>query len=64
MARAGTRHPGHLDELRLGDVRDALAAERWRALDGLRGETIKLDTTEFSIERTAMVVDRARRWLS
>jgi predicted kinase len=44
-ARTGSRHPGHFDELRLDDVREAIAAGRWRALD-LAGETIELDTSQ------------------
>lgn len=58
--RAGTRHPGHFDELRLDDVREAIAARRWRALD-LDGETIELDTSD-PLDLPGLVA-RVRAWL-
>jgi predicted kinase len=45
VARTGSRHPGHFDELRVDDVREAIAAGRWRRLE-LEGETIELDTSQ------------------
>jgi predicted kinase len=60
VARTGSRHPGHFDELRLDDVREAIAAGRWRALD-LGGETIELDTSQ-PVDLRALV-DRVRAWL-
>lgn len=61
-ARVGTRHPGHFDERRLGDVRDALAAGRWRALR-LDGETLEVDTTDWGEVDLPALVERARLWL-
>ena len=60
-ARAG-RHPGHLDAQRVDDVREAIAAGRWRALD-LGGETIEVDTTDWATVDMARLVDQARRWV-
>jgi predicted kinase len=60
-ARAG-RHPGHLDAQRVDDVREAIAAGRWRALD-LGGETVEVDTTDWSKVDMAALVARARRWV-
>jgi predicted kinase len=59
-ARMGTRHAGHFDELRLDDVREAIAAGRWRALD-LAGETIDLDTSQ-PLDLDALI-ERVRSWL-
>ena len=60
VARTGTRHPGHFDELRVDDVREAIAAGRWRALD-LQGETMELDTSK-PVD-LAGVIARVSRWL-
>ena len=62
-ARAGTRHPGHLDGQRVDDIREAIAAGRWRRLH-LVGETIELDTTDWDSVDVAALVARARRWLA
>ena len=62
-ARAGTRHPGHFDELRLADVREALGAGRWRALR-LEGETVEVDTTDWGEVDLPALVARARLWLA
>jgi predicted kinase len=61
--RAGTRHPGHFDELRLDDVREAVEAGRWRALR-LGGETVELDTTDWGAVDLSALVARARGWLN
>jgi predicted kinase len=61
-ARAGTRHPGHMDDQRLDDVCEAIEARRWRALD-LDVEAIELDTTDWAAVDVAAVVDRVRLWL-
>jgi predicted kinase len=60
-SRAG-RHPGHLDDQRVDDVREAIEAGRWRALD-LGGETFEVDTTDWSEVDLPAVVARARRWV-
>jgi predicted kinase len=57
-----TRHPGHMDDRRLDDVREAIEAGRWRALS-LDGETIELDTTDWASVDVGAVVERARLWL-
>jgi predicted kinase len=59
--RAG-RHPGHLDAQRVDDVRDAITAGRWRALD-LGGETVEVDTTDWAAVDLEALVECARRWL-
>ena len=61
--RAGTRHPGHVDAARVDDVREAIAAGRWRALP-LDGETIEVDTTDWAAVDVAALVERARSWLA
>jgi predicted kinase len=60
--RAG-RHPGHLDTARVDGVRESIRAARWRALD-LDGETLVVDTTEWSAVDVRALVDRARAWVS
>jgi predicted kinase len=60
-ARAG-RHPGHLDAQRVDDVREAIAAGRWRALD-LGGETVEVDTTDWATVDVPALVGHARGWL-
>jgi predicted kinase len=62
-ARAGTRHPGHLDAARVDEVREAIAAGRWRALD-LGADTIEVDTTDWAAVDVRRLVERARRWLA
>jgi predicted kinase len=61
-ARTGTRHPGHFDELRAHDVREAVEAGRWRALR-LGGETVEVDTTDWGAVDLPALVERARGWL-
>jgi predicted kinase len=61
-ARTGTRHPGHFDELRHDDVREAVEAGRWRALQ-LDGETVEVDTTDWGAVDLPALVERARGWL-
>lgn len=56
------RHPGHLDAQRVEDVREAIAAGRWRALD-LGGETVEVDTTDWSTVDMPALVARARAWV-
>jgi hypothetical protein len=43
------------------DVREAIAAGRWRALD-LGGETLDVDTTDWSTVDVPVLVAKARRW--
>jgi predicted kinase len=62
-ARAGTRHPGHVDGERVDQVRAAIDAGRWRSLD-LDGESVEIDTTDWAALDTAPLVERARRWLA
>jgi predicted kinase len=45
-ARAGSRHPGHLDEQRVADIAAAVAAGRYRPL-GLSPHLMIVDTTSF-----------------
>ena len=45
-ARAGSRHPGHLDEQRIADIASAVSAGRYRPL-GLNADLIVVDTTSF-----------------
>lgn len=45
-ARAGSRHPGHLDEQRITDIASAVSAGRYRPL-GLSADLIVIDTTSF-----------------
>lgn len=45
-ARAGSRHPGHLDEQRIEDIASAVSAGRYRPLD-LSADLIVVDTTSF-----------------
>jgi hypothetical protein len=33
QARAGSRHPGHIDDERLEDVIESIDGGRWRALE-------------------------------
>ena len=60
VSRAGSRHPGHIDDERLEDVVESIDAGRWRALE-LDGETIELDTTDWSTVDVDALVERARR---
>ncbi len=62
LQRAGTRHPGHLDEQRVDDVREAIDGGRWRALD-LDSETIELNTTDWSCVDVHALVDRVNCWI-
>jgi predicted kinase len=62
-ARAGTRHPGHLDAERVDEIRAAIAAGRWRSLD-LDGESVEVDTTDWAAVDATALVERARRWLA
>jgi predicted kinase len=57
--RAGSRHPGHIDDDRLEDVIESIDTGRWRALE-LDGETIDVDTTDWSTVDLAGLVERAR----
>ncbi len=45
-ARAGSRHPGHLDEQRIADIASAVSAGRYRPL-GLGEDLVVVDTTSF-----------------
>jgi predicted kinase len=58
-SRAGSRHPGHIDDERLEDVIESIDAGRWRALE-LEGETIEVDTTDWASVDLAALVERAR----
>jgi predicted kinase len=62
VSRAGSRHPGHIDDERLEDVIESIDAGRWRALE-LDGETLEVDTTDWSSVEVDDLVDRARRAL-
>jgi predicted kinase len=62
-ARSGSRHPGHIDDERLEDVVESIDAGRWRALE-LEGETIEVDTTDWSNVDVDGLVERARSALS
>jgi predicted kinase len=59
-SRSGSRHPGHIDDERLEDVIESIDAGRWRALE-LDGETIEVDTTDWSTVDVDALVERARR---
>ena len=58
VGRAGSRHPGHIDDERLGDVVESIDAGRWQALD-LEGETIEVDTTDWATVDVEGLVERA-----
>lgn len=58
VARSGSRHPGHIDDERLGDVVESIDAGRWRALD-LEGEVIEVDTTSWAGVDVDDLVQRA-----
>lgn len=58
-SRAGSRHPGHIDDERLEDVIESIDAGRWRALE-LEGETIEVDTTDWSTVDVGRLLERAR----
>jgi predicted kinase len=62
-ARAGTRHPGHVDIDRVEEIRAAIAAGRWRLLD-LEGESVEIDTTDWALVDTDRLVEWARRRLA
>ena len=55
----GDRHPGHIDEERLVEVIESIDAGRWRALE-LDGETIEVDTTDWSSVDLDALIERAR----
>ncbi len=59
VERSGSRHPGHIDDERLDDVVQAIDAGRWRSLD-LEGETIEVDTTDWSTVDVDGLIERAR----
>jgi predicted kinase len=61
-SRSGSRHPGHIDDERLEDVAESIDAGRWRTLE-LEGETIEVDTTDWSNVDVDGLVERARRAL-
>jgi predicted kinase len=60
ISRAGSRHPGHIDDERLEDVIESIDAGRWRALE-LDGETIEVDTTDWSTVDVDALVEQAAR---
>ena len=57
--RSGSRHPGHIDDERLEDVIESIDAGRWRALE-LDGESIEVDTTDWSTVDVDALLERAR----
>ena len=59
VSRAGSRHPGHIDDQRLADVEESIDAGRWQALE-LDGETIEVDTTNWATVDLDALVARAR----
>jgi predicted kinase len=59
VARAGSRHPGHIDDERLEDVIESIDAGRWRALE-LDGELVDVDTTDWSTVDVDVLIEQAR----
>jgi predicted kinase len=53
------RHPGHIDDERLEDVIESIDAGRWRSLE-LDGETVEIDTTDWSTVDVDALVEQAR----
>ena len=61
-ARAGSRHPGHLDEQRVDEIAAAIAERRNEALE-LGGDVYVLDTTDLESVDLAEIVEAARMHL-
>lgn len=56
--RASERHPGHVDVEILDELKAQLEENRWRPLD-LGGETVRVDTTDFSSVEVGGLVNAA-----
>lgn len=63
-ARAGARHPGHLDVQRKPRIESALAAGRYRPLSLGSGDVVVLDTTSFADLDVEALVAAARDHLA
>ena len=59
-ARAGTRHPGHLDAERMPDIASAVCAGRYRPLGLTSDGLVIVDTTSFDDLDTAGLLQAAR----
>ncbi len=61
LARASTRHRGHLDARRVDEVREAIALHG--ELD-VPGDVVRVDTTDWAAVDLPALVERARRWVA
>lgn len=62
VARAGRRHPGHVDEATFAEFEPVLRQGRTEPLD-LPGSLLEIDTTDFSRVDAAAVLQRVRAFL-